>query len=213
MISRIYGLVDPTTGLIKYVGKCITPLNRRLQNHEYRARSGRDQSRKGVWIRSLHRRGLRPTILLLEETAERWQDAERRWISELRRAGLALFNVHQGGNGAHTRAALDSRFIPMLGVISDGRVAKLAGLCRETITYHRRRAGIPAAVDRSRSRCTFPKGHTPHNKVNVPAHIMALLGEKSDGELARACGVDRGLIKQRRIKAGIPARWLEKGKT
>ena len=185
------------------MGKCVTCLSTRLRNHEYRARSGRDQTPKGDWVRQIQSQGLRPRIRLLEETTEKWQDAERRWIAKLRAEGQPLFNVHPGGNGAHTRAALAPEWVALLGKIADARIAEMAGLCRETITYHRRRAGIPASGDRSRVRGSFKKGHQTHNKVSIPDDVLALLGKRSDGELAAVCGVSRGLIKQRRKAAGI----------
>jgi hypothetical protein len=213
LTSHIYALVHPISGEIRYVGKCVTSLKRRLHNHEYRARSGRDKTPKGEWIRQLHLRGLHPLTRPLEVTTElRWQDAERRWIAKLRAEGHPLLNLHAGGNGAHTRAALAPQYASLLGTISDARIAEMAGLCRETVTYHRRRAGIHASNDRSRVKCTFQKGAPPPNKIEIPSALLGQLGKLSDGELAKTCGVSRGLIKQRRKKAGIaPA--LPKGKT
>ena len=155
--TKIYGLVHPRTGVVRYVGKCVTPLARRLTNHEYRARSGRAKHPLGDWIRSLQHRGLRPQMLLLEDNVADWQAAERRWIKSLRDEGRRLLNRHPGGNGAHTRAPLDPKLLPLLGVISDARVAEKTALCRETITYHRRSLGIAASSDRSRVKGTFKK--------------------------------------------------------
>lgn len=202
-ISKIYALVHPISGLIVYIGKCVTQLNRRLSNHEYKARSRRDSSPKGKWIRDLQGQGLRPAIKLLEETEEKWQDAERRWISKLRSEGLSLFNLHPGGNGAHTRASLRSDLVPLLGKISDGRIAEKAGLCRETITYHRKRAGIDASKDRSRIKNTFKKGRPAHNKIEFPDALTSRLGQESDRKLAATFDVSRAVIRNRRKTSGI----------
>lgn len=204
-LSKIYAIFHPVSGIVVYVGKCVTSLARRLTNHEYRARSGRDTSPKGIWLLSLQQQGLRPGIRLLEETSARWQDVERKWIAQLRAEGCPLFNVHPGGNGAHTRASLAPEYVALLGTISDARIAEMAHLCRETITYHRRRAGIQASGDRSRSKGTFKSGQRAHNKIEMPQHVLDLLGKRSDGEIATLCGVSREVVQQRRRSAGISA--------
>ncbi len=202
-LTRIYALGESSQEVVRYVGKCVTSLSRRLSNHEYRARSGRDQSPKGAWIRWLQAQGRRPQIWLLEETTERWQDAERRKIAELRAQGHPLFNTHPGGNGAHSRAALPLEFQSLLGRISDARIAELAGLCRETIAYHRRRAGITPSRDYSRLRNQFRPGQTAHNKVKLPKEIIQLLGVISDQELALRVPCGRKVIQGWRKQLGI----------
>ncbi len=201
---KIYGLAHPRTGIIRYVGKSVIDLRARLSNHVYKARSGRTTTPIGVWIRHLLRNGLRPSILLLENASGRWQDAERAWVSRLRSQGRRLLNVYPGGNGAHTRGQLHPQFRELLGKISDARIAELSGLCRETITYHRRRAGIAPAVDRSRHR-GFRKGQVPHNKKDLPEACVAQLGLVSDRDLASLFGVSRNALRRRRTQVGVPA--------
>ena len=206
----IYGLTDPTTGAVRYVGKSVISLKARRSNHEYKARSGRTQTPVGAWIRALQAAGLRPGIVCLDEGTGGWQATERAWVQRLRAEGAALLNVHAGGNGAHTRAALLPKYAALLGKISDGQVATLAGLCRETITYHRRRAGIPKApVDKSRLRGTFSKGIEAHNKKPLPAELVLLLGKVADTELAARSGLAKTTIRNQRLALGVPAfsRW------
>lgn len=203
MVAKIYGLAHPSTGTIRYIGKCVTELRRRLTNHEYKARSGRAQTPIGKWIRRLQAQGLTPIIILLEQVKGSWQEAERRWISELRLHGRRLLNRHPGGNGAHTRSSLAPKFLALLGKISDARIAEMAGLCRETITYHRKRAGVSRSNDRSRSRGTFVKGQQAHNKLRLSGNVVAMLGVKSDTEIAQEFGLERHAIARHRKERGI----------
>lgn len=200
---RIYGLVDPTTDRIVYVGKCVTSLKTRLTSHLTKARTGRTKTPTGDWIRRLQAQGLRPSIRLLEASSGCWRTVERAWVARLRAEGCQLLNRYAGGNGAHTRAALAPQFVALLGVISDGRIAKQAGLSRETITYHRRRAGIgKAPIDKTQIKGTFSKGRTPHNKGVLPPEVLALVGQESDRALAEKFGVSRKTIATHRQKAG-----------
>lgn len=207
MPTYIYSLAHPRTGIVRYVGKCVTSPTLRLRNHEYKARSGRERGPLGRWLRGLQKRGLSAVVSVLEVVSGSWQDAERKWVSALRAKGRRLLNRHPGGNGAHTRAALKPEFQALLGKMSDARIAERAGLCRETITYHRRRLGIGHSVDRSRH-VGFSKGHEPHNKRDLPAWALELLGQWSDADLAKECGVTVATIKQRRNRLGIKAHQL-----
>ncbi len=211
----IYGLAHPRTGTVRYVGKCTQDVSRRLANHEYKARSGRARTPVGFWIRGLIGRGLRPKLIVLEVVRRgSWRKAERRWIAKLRADGYRLLNVNAGGNGAHVRLELPARVVRMLGRIADGLVAAEVGLSREAITYRRRQLGIPKAPrDKSRMRRQFAKGYRPHNRVDVPASVYALLGERHDNELARKINVTKIVIRRRRIEKGVPplGRW-PKGK-
>ena len=207
----IYGLTHPRTGTVRYVGKSTQNVGHRLANHEYKARSCRTRTPVGFWIRGLIGRGLRPKLIVLEVVRRgSWQKAERRWIAKFRAEGHRLLNVNAGGNGAHARLELPARVVRMLGRVADVLVAAEVGLSREAITYRRRQLGIPKAPrDKSRMRGQFPKGCRPHNKVDVPASVAALLGERPDNELARKINVTKIVIRRRRREKGIPpfGRW------
>ncbi len=203
-MTCIYALTDPRTGETRYVGKCVTSLRRRLSGHEYKARSGRLKTPLGDWLRELQALSLRPGIVSLEETDERWQDAERRWIADQRAGGAPLLNIHAGGNGAHTRAALAPEHVALLGKVSDARIAEQAGLCRETITYHRQRAGVTASGDTSRGKGRFVKGQAAHNRVALAPEHEALFGKVPDRDVATLCGLTRHAIRLRRKALGIP---------
>lgn len=92
----IYGLCDPESGLIRYIGKSIRP-NERLTNHM----SDQGTCHRTNWLRSLKSRGLKPTLVILQELPDNaiWQDAEKAWIAYGRSQGWPLVNNTSGGDG------------------------------------------------------------------------------------------------------------------
>lgn len=97
--AEIYSLNDPETGEVRYVGKTSCGVDRRLYEHIYNARHHRSHNYN--WIRALDKRGLRPTISILEriEAGGDWQAAERKWIAYFRSLGVSLLNGTDGGEG------------------------------------------------------------------------------------------------------------------
>lgn len=89
----IYGLKDPSTGVIRYVGKTIHPKQRLIQ-HLY----NKDVNQhKRNWIMSLRKRGLTPEFVILEEVDfENWEEKEKRWISFGNDQGWHLVNLYAG---------------------------------------------------------------------------------------------------------------------
>lgn len=86
----VYGLKDPDTGKICYVGKTTHPF-RRYYGHIYRPGSGNK-----LWVSSLLENGKFPLWSLLEVTdTHTWRDRERHWISQFQ----DLHNIDYGGNG------------------------------------------------------------------------------------------------------------------
>ena len=95
----IYGLFDPRTGHLRYVGKAVN-MKERLATHIREARTGSVlHSRR--WIHGLLLANLRPEIDVLEECDNNTaaNDAERYWISYLRFVGADLTNRTPGGDG------------------------------------------------------------------------------------------------------------------
>lgn len=90
----IYGLQDPRTGGVCYIGKT-TSVNRRLKQHL--ACEGANAARV-AWIAELEAQGLAPEVLILEECdMETWQAAEIAWIAKGRALGWPLLNITDGG--------------------------------------------------------------------------------------------------------------------
>lgn len=94
----IYGLFDPTTDELRYIGKANNPKSR-LRQHIYDAIHFINEGTHTLnWIRKLLRSGERPNLEVLEEVSEdKWQEAERKWIRICRSFGYRLTNTVEGG--------------------------------------------------------------------------------------------------------------------
>jgi hypothetical protein len=101
-MACIYGLADPNTGELRYVGKTVMPLTQRLGFHCNRAElSRKNDTHKNNWVKKLLREGKRPEIFVVEEHEEEGlYDAEQFWISYFRSIGCYLTNATDGGPGA-----------------------------------------------------------------------------------------------------------------
>lgn len=90
----IYGLRDPFTSEIRYVGKTVN-LNRRYNSHISRCNESKRHSAN--WIRSIIQAGSKPILFIIEETSlENWQDRETFWINYYRNL-FDLTNITDGG--------------------------------------------------------------------------------------------------------------------
>jgi hypothetical protein len=94
--TYIYGLCDPESGAVRYIGKSVRPFER-YTNHL----NERSHCHRTHWIQSLLARGLKPALTILEEVAGEWpwQEAERFWIARAKREGWPLVNSTSGGDG------------------------------------------------------------------------------------------------------------------
>jgi hypothetical protein len=94
----IYGLCDPQTGELKYIGKTCASLARRLSAHLNDVKRGRVYIPRHRWIASLHPDT--PEIFEIERVpSSQWQEAEQFWIAYFRSIGCILFNATAGGDG------------------------------------------------------------------------------------------------------------------
>jgi hypothetical protein len=98
----IYALSDrrfPTC--IRYVGKTIKPLHRRLCEHV--AKRDKEKNHKNNWIKKLLSEGSIPIIWPLEVCSlEAWKERERHWISFFKPIGI-ITNCSEGGDGGGTK--------------------------------------------------------------------------------------------------------------
>lgn len=96
--TNIYALIDPRTGCIRYVGKTISTIERRLSTHISYAKKG-VHTKCARWIKGLIDAGLRPDTMLLAVANDDWAEVERHWIAKFRYDGLDLLNHTAGGEG------------------------------------------------------------------------------------------------------------------
>lgn len=95
-LTTIYGLVDPRTSALRYIGKTVVPKDR-VRQHIKESRRG--VTRRERWVASLTKIGLRPEIVVIEEVGKEWADAEKFWIAYYRTIGADLVNATPGGEG------------------------------------------------------------------------------------------------------------------
>lgn len=91
----VYGLYDPTTFEVRYVGATSQPLSRRLTEHQSRARNGvHGNAELMEWLRVLELQGWDPEIRLLMDCATKEQAAaeETKAIYFLQQGGAKLLN-------------------------------------------------------------------------------------------------------------------------
>jgi hypothetical protein len=96
----IYGLVDPRTGYVRYVGKANRPTHR-LAMHLTPGEL-RETSHKNSWLHGLLNEGKKPELIILEAVNRSvWQSAERAWIAYYRSIPgyPPLTNTTDGGEG------------------------------------------------------------------------------------------------------------------
>jgi hypothetical protein len=96
----IYGLHDPESNELRYIGQTIQPPKKRLGVH-VSPWSLRRRSYLSNWIASVLKRGSRPTILVRGQAEDQaGLDAlEVQHISEARASGVRLVNLSNGGGG------------------------------------------------------------------------------------------------------------------
>jgi predicted GIY-YIG superfamily endonuclease len=100
--AYIYLLSDPRTNEVRYVGKTCDP-KRRFWDHI----GNRDKTHNAKWVRALLKDGVRPVLEVIEEFDdhdERFEIAERFWISSLRFLGVNLTNQESGGMSGKTHS-------------------------------------------------------------------------------------------------------------
>ena len=98
----IYGLVDPITDKVMYVGKSEQGIERPKQHNK--PSSLKTKSKKNNWIKSLIKMGLIPKIVIIEDCKfkEILNDKEVYWIAFYRKINKKLTNMTDGGSGGNT---------------------------------------------------------------------------------------------------------------
>lgn len=93
----IYMLKDPRTGKVRYIGKTICTLQKRLSEHI----NCKSQDHRGRWIQSLLKQNLKPLIEEIEKcTDSEWPEREKVWIAYYKKVS-DLTNSSDGGFGSH----------------------------------------------------------------------------------------------------------------
>lgn len=100
-MRTVYGLADPESGQIRYVG-IAKDVRRRIKRHIAERARAWHSSR---WISGLFARGLRPEMFEIERVDDCVAaEAERFWIAYFRAIGADLTNLTAGGDGCASPA-------------------------------------------------------------------------------------------------------------
>ena len=202
-VYQIYGLFDPRTNKVRYVGKTKNKLSRRLREHIRRANTGKMRDKgKQNWLLELERLNLSPVIQSLEICrSDNWRERETFWCSQFE----DLLNCQKPGGGSDGERLRDlpDWAVNQFGKIADSRIAEKLGVSRKTVTYYREQLGIPAAFDRTRN--TPPPKTGGYNRINFPDWVIAKMGTMSDQKLANLFGCHKSQITRRRNKLSIPS--------
>lgn len=101
----IYGLRDPRTGSIVYIGKTFDPVKRAAEHVAPSNLALAPHTPRAIWIQALLKQDLKPEFIELEWVPEReWGEAERRWIAHFRSVGQSLLNGTEGGPGGYAES-------------------------------------------------------------------------------------------------------------
>lgn len=95
--TKIYVLRDPRTNAVRYVGKTVQSLARRLNAHVLRSAAKR--THRDCWIAGLTAAGLSPIIECIATAGADWVEREQFWIAHYRASGSDLTNQTDGGEG------------------------------------------------------------------------------------------------------------------
>jgi hypothetical protein len=96
----IYGLIDPRTEYVRYVGKANKP-KVRLSLHLLPSQL-KNKNHRTNWLRNILDSGNKPLLVILEEVKYgEWQNAEKKWIAHYRNLPNypPLTNSTDGGDG------------------------------------------------------------------------------------------------------------------
>ncbi len=140
MTVFIYGLYDPRTDELRYVGKTLN-LKIRLFGHL----KEKERTHKNNWIASLGRIGLKPIIKPLEVIENSndldWQDRERWWIRWAIESGHPITNIDAGGRSGMLKSDETKRkqSEAMKGFrLSPESIAKMVATKKANMTPERR---------------------------------------------------------------------------
>ena len=120
MVACIYALVEPFSGLIRYIGKTTQTLPKRMWDHWYRLKSGK-KTHCYDWLRSLIKEGHGPDVVVIQDgfrELEELNSAEKHWISYFKNVQkMPLTNHTAGGDGGVMDASTRKK-------VSDSRKGK-----------------------------------------------------------------------------------------
>lgn len=146
----IYGLVDPLSGQLRYLGKSESGL-RRPRRHRRPCELKIDNSHKGRWIKKLHAKNLSYGIVVIQETDKATLvQAEIFWIAYFRAMGCPLTNLTDGGDGVsgykHSELAKAA-----IGFANKGRLRTPPQIAKMVAARNNREIGVTQKIKASKA--------------------------------------------------------------
>jgi len=150
--TYIYGLFDPITHEIRYIGKSDDPKTR-LTEHIKKYKYG--VTHKNNWIKSLLKNNLKPILEILDIVPyNEWGFWETYWIDLMRTWGFNLTNIACGGGGGNQGIAVNNKISIALKnrvftketieKMKNGAInRKLSDAGRKSLSIHRSGIGNP----------------------------------------------------------------------
>lgn len=128
----IYGLVDPETEELRYIGKSSTGMSR-PKKHFYPSTLKNERTYKNRWVNSVLKRcGKLPVIVILAEAknVDNLNKLEIKLINRARNSGVRLTNIQNGGDGFTSELAkLARQKADRSSWVKGGKAAAASGLC------------------------------------------------------------------------------------
>lgn len=192
-MAFVYGLCDPQTHTIRYVGKTVYSIDARFDCHIGDALSFKCDFPSSRWIRKLAKDDVIPYVIELEkcETENEAFDLENEWI--LRLGKNNLLNCTYGGEGSsgythteETKKKLRGR-IASIETRRKQRIAKLGTILSDE---HKRKISLSLRGKKKPSR-------TIEHRQRLS---MSMVGKKSG--MAGKCHSNKSIEKMRRAQLG-----------
>jgi hypothetical protein len=223
-VARIYGLVCPVAGCVRYIGKATDP-ERRLAAHLSSARTGRTKYHHGRWLRKLLADGLSPSVVVLftvHGDGMTWQQAERFFIASANAFGLPLTNATRGGEGlslTNPDAALAvSTALRTAWQREDVRAKHSAAMkaSHADPAVQAKRAATRVVSDPLRLAASTLGHRTPESRARAGEHFRALWAQpeyqqrKAASSKAAWADPDKAAARRAAMSAGKRAGWARK---
>jgi hypothetical protein len=183
MNVTIYILIDPRNGAVRYIGKTLYPLRKRLREHI----ADKHITPKNSWIKSLLSLQLVPLIEELEKVVDSddkdWQSIEDFWIKYLRFIGCDLLNMFSGGIGGRRMADATKQ---KLRIINTGKKMSSDAVHKMRLANLGRRHTDASKEKNRLAHIGYAPTQEARDKIS-----KALLGKKRSPESMEKCRLAR----------------------
>lgn len=186
VVTRIYGLLDPVSGELRYIGKTVKTLRHRLRGHLFDSKKKSNYRER--WVSSLLVRGLQPAIEEFDVVEGDGSAEEIACIGVARALGCRLTNGTDGGDGApgrelsaETRRKIGDANKKQLGA---KRSAQMRARLSDAMKGNKRCAGR-SLTDTHKARISDALKGITVSEETKKKHRLRMLGTKQTPEAIR----------------------------